>query len=406
MSIDSTPQRSIGAGALSGISTQVAQYLPGQRLLLVCDDMTWVAAGEQVRAQLVEGPVLTLHTLGKRAKAAKLAADDLTELAGEHDALLAVGSGTINDLAKFAAATANKPYGVVATAASMNGYTAANASLEADGFKHSFAARPPKFVVADSHIIANAPKRLTRAGLGDTLCRSTVEADMLMSHRLLGAPYPRQLFDGLRKHEATLLSGLMAHREAESDFIDTLMTALLDAGDAMTLHGSSAVASQGEHMIAHTLELKYGAELHDLLHGELIALTCHTMSQMQARVLLSTPQVRPMPVEMEQFERRFSKQIAAFLYAAYGKKLLNEEQAAAINAKIAVEWPEIKAELEAIMVPPNTLERAFIHSGIHTKASQIGLDEERYRFGVSYAHMTRERFTFLDLAAMGIKRMR
>ena len=401
-----TPERLSGANAIFGIAAMLARVMPAKRILCVCDDATWLAAGAPLRDQLDEPCALTVHSLGKRVRAEHALALELSAVAKEYDALLAVGSGTVNDLTKYASFHAGKPYSVVATAASMNGYTSANASLEEDGFKHSFAAKPPVAVIADTNILTAAPKRLTRAGIGDTLCRTTVEADMLMSHHLLGTPYPRALFDPLRQHEATLLSGLMGAREDEHAFVATLMNALLDAGDAMTTHGSSAVASQGEHMIAHTLELKYGSELYNLLHGEIIAITSLTMSQFQHRMLLTTPVVKPMPYTPEQFERLFGKKQAESLAASYHKKLLNAAQCEQINERIARQWPEIVVALKEIMLPTNTLERALVHSGINTQIGQIGLADERYRFATSYAHLTRERFTFLDLAAMNVKRMR
>jgi glycerol-1-phosphate dehydrogenase [NAD(P)+] len=311
----------------------------------------------------------------------------------------------VNDLCKYAAAQSGKPYAVVATAASMNGYCAANASLQDGEFKQSFDARPPVFVLADTAILSAAPKRLTRAGIGDTLCRTTVEADMLLSHWIMGTPYPRATFDILRQHEAMLLGGLMSKRDNEPEFIATLMQALLDAGDAMTTHGSSAVASQGEHMIAHTLELKYGEELKHLLHGELIAITSLTMSHLQQRMLLTDPRVKPIPYSTEQFQRLMGMKHASHLAALYAKKMLTAEQTLEVNITLSKHWPEISVALSDIMLSTNTLERALIHSGITTKPAQLGLAEERYRFAVSYAHLTRDRFTFLDLAAMNTKRV-
>ncbi len=397
------PERVLGPDAIAGTAALTARVLPGPRLLALCDDQTWAAAGEKLKAQL---PEIEVRSLGKRVRATKALAEELSATARDYDGLVAVGSGTINDLTKYASASADKPYLSIATAASMNGYSSANASLEVDGLKQSFPARPPLAVVADMGVLTQAPKRLTRAGIGDTLCRTTVEADSLISHHLLGTAYPRAMFDRLRAHEAALLPGLMGARENEAAYIATLMTALLDAGDAMTEFGSSAVASQGEHMIAHTLELKYGSELHNLLHGELIAVASLTMSQFQHRMLLMMPNVRAMPYDIEQFTRLFGKARAGELAAIYGKKLLGDEQSMRINMGVSRKWPEVAEALKEVMLPTNTLERAFVHSGISTQPTQIGLPEERYRFATSYAHMTRDRFTFLDLAAMNVKRMR
>jgi glycerol-1-phosphate dehydrogenase [NAD(P)+] len=405
MSTHPTPIRILGKDATASTASVVAAHMPSARLLLVCDDNTWATAGESVHALLSTNTAVRVQSLGTHVRPRRALAEEIAAYAAPMDGLIAVGSGTINDLTKYAAATANKPYGVIATAATMNGYTAANASLEEDGHKQSLPAHPPVFVLGDTTTLMNAPKRLMRAGLGDTLCRTTVEADMLLSHWLLGTPYSREIFDALRRHEPALLTGTMNARDGEEAFITTLFTALLDAGDAMTTHGSSAPASQGEHMIAHTLELKYGDELHDVMHGELIAITSVTMSHLQHRMLLALPSVKPMAYGHEQYERLFGKQHGPMLAALYQKKLLNTERAHTINAIIGQHWPEIKQALSEIMLPTNTLERALIHSGMHTQPTQINLAEERYRFATSYAHLTRDRFTFLDLAAMNAKRV-
>ncbi len=406
MSAPLTPIRILGINAMAQIAGAVAMHLNAKRLLVVCDDNTWQAAGEQSCALLAHSCELEALTLGRQVRPTLALAMDVAARAADVDALIAIGSGTLNDVTKYAAAKANKPYAVIATAASMNGYTSANASLEEDDHKHSFPARPPVFVLGDAVILSNAPKRLMRAGLGDTLCRSTVEADMLLSHYMFGTSYPRALFDNLRRHEAVLLNGAMSALHDDALFLSTLFEALLDAGDAMTAHGSSAPASQGEHMIAHTLELKYGSELHNIMHGEMIAVTAITMSQLQQRALLEAPVVRPLSYEVARFEQLFGKRHGEALAHEYAKKLLTAEQAEAINKKVGESWEEIRQSLEDIMVPEHTLERAFIHSGMATKPSQLGIDDERYRFAASYAHLTRDRFTFLDVAAMSVKRMR
>lgn len=399
------PHRIIGRDAITAASAAASKHLPGKSLLLVCDDATWIAAGEAVQAQLASTHTVSVHSLGRHVRPLLSHTQPLIELAAKHDGLVAVGSGTINDVTKYAAAQAAKPYMVVTTAASMNGYAAANASLEDHGFKHTHHAQPPRVVIGDSAILTAAPKRLTRAGLADTLCRSTVEADMLMSHLLFGTGYPQHLFEKMRVHEAELIAGSTNIRENDPAMIQKLMHALLDAGEAMTEHGSSAVASQGEHMIAHTLEMNYGSELRNIYHGEMIAITTLTMGHLQHKLLLGQLSVKPLPRDEAQILRLFSKKVSSKLHALYQKKTLSTEDAAALNARLVKEWPDIKNTLLAIMVPPNTIERAFMQTGLATRATEIGFSEESYRFGCTHAYLTRDRFTFLDLAVMNDKRV-
>ena len=57
---------------------------------------------------------------------------------------IAVGSGTINDLAKFSAAQQGKRCAVFATAPSMNGYTSVNVAITMGGHKKSLPAVAPR----------------------------------------------------------------------------------------------------------------------------------------------------------------------------------------------------------------------------------------------------------------------
>lgn len=57
---------------------------------------------------------------------------------------MAVGAGTLNDLVKRAAFELGRPYMVVCTAASMDGYTAFGASIALDGFKNTRECTAPR----------------------------------------------------------------------------------------------------------------------------------------------------------------------------------------------------------------------------------------------------------------------
>ncbi len=87
------------------------------------------------------------------------------------DLVVAVGSGVINDLSKWAAFQLGIPYLVVATAASMNGYSSANVAPTMGGVKMLIEARAPRAVIAEPRIIEQAPYAMTAAGFGDTIGR-------------------------------------------------------------------------------------------------------------------------------------------------------------------------------------------------------------------------------------------
>lgn len=394
-------ERLVGRGVLVALPQRIEKYSLGPRLLLVADETTYVAAGAKVEALLTADYKVTTHRFAPNVKpeiahvewlSDRIRTDSIT-------GVVSVGSGTINDLSKLAAARAGIPYLSVATAASMNGYSSAGASVLQHGHKISERAAPPRAVIADVDILAAAPRRLARSGLGDTLCRSTVEADCLLSHLLFGTAYPAEGFAQLRAHEAALIAGAFHLREDSADYLQLLMEALLDAGDWMTRSGSSAIASQGEHMLAHTLEMLYGREM-TALHGEMIAVTTVSMHHLQHKMLLGELQLRHLPREESQFQRIFGKQMGGELFVSYGKKLLSAEQAETFNARLKTDWPEMRDRLKSVMVHGTAIERAFLQAGIGCSPKDIGISDERYQSALSYAYLTRDRFTFLDLATM------
>ena len=63
---------------------------------------------------------------------------------------VAVGSGTLNDLVKRASHELDRRYVVVATAASMDGYTAFGAALTRDGYKQTMTSQSAPAVTLPS----------------------------------------------------------------------------------------------------------------------------------------------------------------------------------------------------------------------------------------------------------------
>ncbi len=100
--------------------------------------------------------------------------------------LVAVGSGTLTDIVRYAAHSAGCDFVSVPTAASMDGYASSVAALERDGVKLTLPARAPAAIFADPRIAAAAPVELTRAGIGDLLAKTTARVDWLAAHLLYG----------------------------------------------------------------------------------------------------------------------------------------------------------------------------------------------------------------------------
>ena len=397
--------RLIGEYIADAVAVTCEQFQLGRELLLVADENTYAAFGEKIKHVLAATHTVHSYLLPKNSHAEKSLAETISHAAASHTGLLAVGAGTVNDLTKYAAHQCQRPYIAIGTAASMNGYSSASASLSDQGVKTSYLATPPRAALMDLDVIKAAPKRLTRAGLADTLVRTTVEADCLLSHYLLGTPYPKEEFDALRTREPVLLHESIRLVENDKTYLQCLIEALLDAGDAMASTGSSAIASQGEHMIAHTAEMLYPTEVQYLLHGELVGVSAIALSHLQQKCLLGTPLLKPLAGDADTLTRLFGKYRAPRLLEAYAKKILTADAAAEINRKLEKDWPEIKTHIRKIAKSPITLERAFLQANLPVVPKDIKLDAHHFTTAMTYAHFSRERFGFLDLAAMNGKRI-
>ena len=177
--------------ALGSITRFIATYSSENSCLIIADARTYDVAGREIETVCAAGGARCGHFIVPDLAGESPVADDKTrdlllEQTSGHDFLIALGSGVINDLVKWVAFLQSKPYIVVATAASMNGYASANVAATVDGIKVLFHAAPPKAVFAVPNIIREAPYELTAAGLGDVLARPVSSADCSMNHFFFG----------------------------------------------------------------------------------------------------------------------------------------------------------------------------------------------------------------------------
>lgn len=380
----------IDSQAVSRLAAHIAPLKLGSRLLVVCDSNTWKAAGERVFTALSDDYQLMRVQLEESVIPSIATASRIIALAADADALLAVGSGTINDLTKYAAAQTQKPYVVFATAASMNGYASANASLWEGDHKTSQPAVAPALIIGDTEILSEAPNRLTSAGFADLMCRSTVQTDMFLSHKLLGTPYHEEAFKALEAVEQALLPKAKKLANGDEKTLKLLMQGLIISGEWMTKVGSSVTASQGEHMIAHAIEMLYPKIAARAYHGELIAVATISMARMQQKLLSTKPQLRKVAT-LENIQAVFGKKLAEPLFTQYHRKL------SLTQATLDATWPEVSTGIFGFMIPAEILVSALEDAGAPTKPEHIGLTEDQYSYALEYAHWTRDRFTFLDL---------
>lgn len=351
----------------------------GKKLLFVSDEKIWKNCAKFFPDFFDE--ILLL----KNPKPDEKNLQKITKIAKNYDLIIALGSGTINDLCKYSSAQLKIPYVIFASAPSMNGYLSKNASITISGHKKTLSATLPIAVFCDLGILKSAPAELIKAGIGDSLCFYSCWFDWYLSHKILGTKFDEKPFKMLEKKMAFFVKNFQKFSLKDEEFLKLLIEILLLSGQGMTIAGGSYPASQSEHMIAHTIEMKY-PELENL-HGQVIAVTTLTSARLQENLLQKSGFDRL--IMTPKIEKFFGKKIASECVKEYAEKTSRKSK--------NFDWKKLRAEFKKIHFDEMQLKKIFTYFKIKTTPKSLGLSSQRYQACVTYAKFTRKRFTCLDL---------
>ena len=317
---------------------------------------------------------------------------------GQH--LIAVGSGTINDLAKRASTLVNRPYLCVGTAASMNGYASGIAAILDNGLKTTVPARPPVAIILDTDVLAKAPFALTQAGLGDLISKPVSDTDWWLAGQLGESTYS-ELPSTIVSHAIDKASSSPeALRERQPAAHGALGEALVLSGVAMVVAGSSSPASGGEHLISHLWDMEnLYFERPKFLHGAQVGLTtCLSAALYELILELGTPSWQH-PVSVSEERRRVRRDHPALGSTIQSQALTKHARAAQRLHVLRNEWSEIRAGLEARRIPsPKYFQSILAAVDAPRHFRDFNLTRQELRRTLTIAKDIRNRYTVLDLA--------
>jgi glycerol-1-phosphate dehydrogenase [NAD(P)+] len=390
------------ADAVTRVPEVACRATTGRRALVLFDARTRRVAGDEVEGVLAGAGWHTASVeIPDPGPDEDPVCDDVTHAwlasqVGDADLVVPVGSGVVSDLGKWTAHAAGLPFVTVATAASMNGYTSANVAPRIAGVKSLVEAAPPHAVLARPADIAGAPYEMTASGLGDVVAKSVSSVDWRLNHRVFGDYYCPRSVELVAELEPRYLDDPEGLRARRPQAIDALFEALMLTGVAMTMAGSSAPASGGEHVISHALDMLSSVDgrAHDL-HGRQVGIGTVLTCELYRRVLaLEAPRTVAPPADVD---RALWGPLAGEVAAQWAAK-----QPRFATARALVEsrdgWARLRAELQPMLRPPERIRTALERAGAAYRASDIGCDHARVRTVFVHAHEIRRRFTILDLA--------
>lgn len=383
----------------SGLVTQVGEILRENgfpRRLLLIGDRDTLAAAAGIEESLT-GFEVTRHCYDTLRVATmddvRLVEDYLDRV----DAVVAVGAGSIHDPSRLACARRNKPLCLFATAPSMDGFASYNAPIVDGGFKTTHAAKCPEVIIADTKILAAAPKALKSAGFGDMISKYIALIDWQVSHLVTGEAYCPRVAELTRTAVDRLMT--MAGRVTleDEETAAAVLESLLMTGIAMSFTRTSRPGSGTEHILAHyweCIELLEGKIPN--FHGEDVGVaTLLTLREYEALAGRETVTAHP---EVNDWDA---------VYRAYGplagdvRKLNTPDTITdGIEPRVIEEkWPEIRAIVRS--VPDyDACYRAMKAAGCKTTIAEIGKAPAFVAESLLYHPYMRRRLSLRRVARM------
>ena len=175
--------------------------------------------------------------------------------------VIGVGGGRSVDVAKMIAFNLGKPFVSIPTSASHDGIASPFVSVK--GKKpHSMVATAPLGVFVDVDIIKRAPKKLLASGCGDLIAKISAVRDWQLGNSKTGEYYGRYSAH-LALMSAKILIENSSRFAKKGPNVREIVEALISAGVASCIAGSSRPCSGAEHLFSHAVDkLEPGVGLH------------------------------------------------------------------------------------------------------------------------------------------------
>jgi glycerol-1-phosphate dehydrogenase [NAD(P)+] len=333
--------------------------------------------------------------------------------------VIALGSGTVTDLAKHACFTWEErtgehlPLVFCPTAVSVLAFSARMAVIAKDGVKRTWPSRLSEALVFDLAGLADAPRHLTLAGFGDLAPMFTSFADWRLGEALGLARFfepSMRIMQDVSDNFGELASLLGAGGE---EGLELLAKMNVLGGLSATLADESAPLSGYEHVTGHMLDM--GSEHFDRAladHGAqvAVALIPHAVAFDLLVGELDPGRVDfercyPSAKEMEKVVRRTfaeldpSGQMAEECWSDYSTKLEAWTDARPRFEAFLEDWPGERERLRELLTPPEQAVRVLAAAGAPLRFSELEppVSEREGRWAFDHAHLMRKRFSAGDL---------
>lgn len=378
----------VGKGVISALPDAVKRY-GGKKVFLIADINTYKVAGDTAKTLLIDAGISVSEFVfpdkelepDERAVGAVFMHYDYSA-----DVIVAVGSGVINDISKIVSKVADKPYIIVGTAPSMDGYASDSSSMARSGLKVSLPTKSPDIIIGDVDILKTAPDRMLQAGLGDMVAKYVSICEWNIANVINGEYYCEKVAGLIRNVLKRCVDNADGLLKREDSAIQAVFEGLVIGGCAMAYAGVSRPASGVEHYFSHiwdmrALEFGLKADLHGIQTavGTLYAI----------KIYEKLKDIKPSRQKAEEFVDAFdfekwAKELSAFMGSGADTMIAQEAKEHKYDKSthgkrfdiIEKNWDKIVNYIDTEMPSSQQLETLLDKIKAPKYAKDIGVDEK------------------------------
>ncbi len=395
-------------GAIRQVVTLLHKYYYN-RPLLVYDETTEAIAGKQLVDLLEESSIeYTAYCFPYKTPVADMDMCLLLErnLPQDTDVIIAVGSGTINDICRFVSYQKKIDYFIFATAPSMDGFASDVSPLIADNLKTTYSAHVPTAIISDLDILKDAPTDMIAAGVGDIFGKYTCLCDWKLAHFVTGEYYCEAIA-GLVEHSIeALVESCRQIQSQKEEAVKRIMESLLLSGIAMSFARNSRPASGSEHHLSHYWEMMFlFDEKKAVLHGTKVGIATVLVLRLYELFQKELLDFEAAQKRAASFDRRKWDDLMEKLYRTAAGGILELENKIEKNkpehvlyrlAAVKERLPEIRDVIERLPAVEDVIS-LLKEAAAPVYPDQIGVSDAEVHDAVIAAKELRDRYGLLQM---------
>ena len=330
-----------------------------KRVLVVADNNSMNVSKGIIENLTESGFTVEMRVYDDMKEARMEEVEELRVLLRRVDGILSVGSGSCNDICRYSTFLENKAFAIFATAPSMDGFASDGAPILKNGFKISYQCHQPSIIIADTKILAKAPKVLKQAGFGDMMAKFIAMADWRIANLVHG------------------------------DYI---------CPKVMQFTNTSRPASGAEHVVSHYWECKKleRGEFADY-HGKKVGVSTLMIAKIYHKIAdMESVVARKENLDWEEVKRAYGPNLTPEMLSLNTPTITEEIDPNVITEK----WQEIRRAIKEEIPSVEELEKLYAQAGATTSIEDIKVDKKLCDDGLKYHPFMRKRVNLTRLLPM------